>query len=91
MQIAFSVSEYEGGRVYNLSTYKAAMRVTVSDRVRYVQTCVDNASARTVRFATGKVFHGADALDMAIKAYKSSTCKEMLRVVQDHEAARKAA
>lgn len=85
MNIAFNVSKYEGGRVYSLSTDKAAMTVTVSDRGGYVQACVDNAAARTVRFATGKVFHGADALDKAIEAYKSGACKEMLRVVQDAE------
>jgi hypothetical protein len=88
MNIALNVSEYDGGRVYSLSTDKTAMTITVSDRCGYVQTCVDNASARSNRFGVGKVFHGPGALDAAIGAYKSGVCKAMLETVQHEEAAR---
>lgn len=84
MQIAFNVEPTASGRFYTLETEKVRMTVYVSVSIGYVQARIDNSSARVWR-GPGKVFHGADALDKAIEAYKSGACKEMLRVVQDAE------
>lgn len=53
----------------------------------YVSVCSHNAAAGLRRNLGGKTFHGADALDKALAAYKSSASKAMLEAVRSAEKA----
>jgi hypothetical protein len=82
--VEIDMHENDGCRFYRLTCGKATMEVSVCRT--FVATCVDNSSARAYG-RMGKTFHGADALDKAGAAYKSSACKAMIQAVQDAERA----
>lgn len=55
----------------------------------WVNVCAHNAAASLRRNLGGKVFHGADGLGQAAKAYKSGASKTMIEAVMQAEAALK--
>jgi hypothetical protein len=70
-----SISRTETGVYFTLACGKSVMSVGVAKT--HVTTLVQNAAHKTWRGA-GKTFHGADAFDQALKAYKSGEAKAMI-------------
>lgn len=81
--IEIAMTESTTGRHYTLTADKQTMSISVCRT--WVNVCVHNASSR--RGLGGKVFHGADGLGQAVKAYKSSTSKAMIETVIQSERA----
>lgn len=85
MMIEIAMTETTVGRYYTLTTEKQTMSISVCRA--WVNVCVHNAAASLRRNLGGKVFHGADGLGQAAKAYKSGASKAMIEAVMQAEAA----
>ena len=85
MMIEIAMTENSAGRHYTLSTEKQTMSISVCRF--WVNVCAHNAAASLRRNLGGKVFHGADGLGQAAKAYKSGASKAMIEAVMQAERA----
>ncbi len=83
--IEIAVETNSAGRFYTLTSEKAVMSVGVCRS--FTTVCVHNAAAKLKRNLGGKVFHGANALDLASAAYKSDAAKAMIEMVKQAERA----
>lgn len=70
-----SANRTETGVYFTLSCGKSEMFIGVAPT--HVTTLVQNAAHKTWR-GGGKTFHGADAFDQALAAYKSGEAKAMI-------------
>lgn len=85
MMIEIAATTTETRRYYTLTTEKMTMTVSVGKYCTHV--CVHNAAAKLNRNLGGKVFHGANVLDLASAAYKSTASKAMIEMVRQAERA----